>query len=86
MAKIKPFEWKQESNWWQAETSFGSYIILSSVVDLFVVCFRNPITDRLAEFEAIEQAKRFAFDDFKKRLEETINEPVGYDLEIDEKC
>ena len=36
--------------------------------------------------ETIELAKRFAFDDFKRRLEETIGETVGYDLPIDENC
>lgn len=87
MPKIKPFVWEQlDSDWWSVKTSFGSYIILPSIDDLCVVCFENPIAGRLAEFETIEQAKRFAFDDFKRRLEETIGEPVGYDLEIDETC
>lgn len=83
MVKIKPFIWTiPEEDLFCAETPFGSYEIDQvSDVEFSVNFVGYPL-----KFETLELAKRFAFDDFKRRLEETIGEPVGYDLPIDENC
>jgi len=83
MPKIKPFEWNHSGeNIRQTSTPFGDYLIYKTDREQFKVWFHEVI----GVTNTIEQAKRFAFDDFKRRLEETLNEPVGYDLEIDENC
>lgn len=84
MAKIKPFIW-EESHWgfFSTETQFGPIIIHPKVGrGTFVVTFNNFRN----ELRTLDLAKRFAFDDFKRRLEETLGEPVGYDLPVDENC
>lgn len=83
MPKIKPFIWNQiEEDIWRTETPFGCYVIGEFVNEGFKVQFHAII----GTFRTIELAKRFAFDDFKRRLEEILHEPVGYDLEIDLNC
>lgn len=82
MAKIKPFVWGELSSFWYSENEFGSYFI-----DFLDSQYRVAYQDQFLEnCSTIELAKRFAFDDFKRRLEETLGEPVGYDLPIDENC
>lgn len=83
MPKIKPFNWNHSGeNIRQTSTSFGDYLIYKTDRDQFKVRFHEVI----GVANTIEQAKRLAFDDFKRRLEETLAEPVGYDLPIDENC
>lgn len=92
MAKIKPFVWEKSSvaNHEFAETLFGYYGVqgFTSSDGSMKYYSVGPVEmdDENIKFETIELAKRFAFDDFKRRLEETLGEPVGYDLEIDENC
>lgn len=87
MPKIKPFVWEKSPIGFTILTNneFGGYGIIQRPVE------ENPFHLRafgkeIGQFETLELAKRFAFDDFKRRLEETLGEPVGYDLEIDENC
>ena len=87
MPKIKPFVWEKspvdKSQF--TETPFGYYGITEFSVENTPFYLRG-FGKEIGCFETIELAKRFAFDDFKRRLEETLGEPVGYDLEIDENC
>lgn len=86
MPKIKPFVWTYDVGLaYFTDTSFGRYYIMRKLDGKFSIWFGH--LDNLIEVsDSIELAKRFAFDDFKRRLEETLGEPVGYDLEIDENC
>lgn len=91
MPKIKPFVWEKSSvaNHEFAETPFGYYGVqgFGSMVEMeWCAVGIVEFEDENKSFPTIELAKRFAFDDFKRRLEETLGEPVGYDLEIDENC
>lgn len=82
MPKIKPFIWKFDgllTNF--TNTPFGYYFIEQRDDDWMVTFQRDAWS-----CQSLNLAKRFAFDDFKRRLEETLGDPVGYDLEIDENC
>lgn len=82
MPKIKPFVWKFDGLLtYFTNTPFGYYFIVQRD-DVWMVKFASDEWLR----QSLNIAKRFAFDDFKRRLEETLGEPVGYDLEIDENC
>jgi len=83
MPKIKPFVWKHSSDLYSARTEFGYYYIEVLGNYKFKMSF---ILTSEGTFNSLELAKRAAFDDFKRRLEETLGESVGYDLEIDENC
>jgi len=85
MVKIKPFVWTQigvdEFELFSTKTTFGYYFIERRDDD-WMVTFQHDAWSS----QSLNLAKRFAFDDFKRRLEETLGEPVGYDLQIDENC
>jgi len=85
MPKIKPFVWRKakfDSTTFISETPFGKYWYYQ-IDDEFHIRFQD---ENIAVVKVESLAKRFAFDDFKRRLEETLGEPVGYDLPIDENC
>jgi hypothetical protein len=82
MPKIKPFIWELSGTYiYISKTPFGNYSI--AVHDDRIDVRFGEI---LAKVQTLNEAKRFAFNDFKRRLEETLGEQVGYDLPIDENC
>jgi hypothetical protein len=91
MPKIKPFIWQKTSitNHEFTQNPLCDYGVQAFAGDDGQLeWYVAGICDHAMEtpFSTIQEAKRFAFDDFRKRLEETLGEPVGYDLEIDENC
>lgn len=91
MAKIKPFVWQKST---VANLEFTTNPLCDYGVQAFtgddgqLEWYVNGVCGHLMEkpFQTIQEAKRFAFDDFRERLEEILGELVGYDLEIDENC
>jgi hypothetical protein len=77
MSKIKPFIWEKSPVGYTVVTNneFGGYGITEFSIE------ENPFHLRgfgkeIGQFETLELAKQFAFDDFKKRLERTINKKI----------
>lgn len=85
MPKIKPFIWEKSSvaNHEFTETLFGYYGVHGFTDQDGLMKYHAvgivEFDDETMKFETIEQAKQYAFDDFKRRLEETLDVSIGID-------